>query len=106
LLDSFCSRIVNIFFCDTFFSIAINLKSFCDHFICCCTCKTIALFIFKLLPLTHKEGVRATSNKLQSKPTPYEWCSGGQISGDRNWRLKVFLIRRSNYFASFQAIES
>jgi hypothetical protein len=56
LLDSFCSRIVNIFFCDTF-SIAINLKSFCYRFICCCTCKTIALFIFKLLPLTHKKGL-------------------------------------------------
>ncbi len=33
------------------------------------------------------------------------WGSGDRISGGRNRRLKVFLIRRSNYFASFQEIE-
>ncbi len=31
--------------------------------------------------------------------------SGGRISGDRNRRSKVFLIRRSNYFVTFQEVE-
>jgi hypothetical protein len=30
-----------------------------------------------------------------------EWSSGGRISGDRNRRSKVFMIRRSNYFFRF-----
>jgi hypothetical protein len=34
-----------------------------------------------------------------------EWGSGDRISGGRNRRSKVFMIRRSNYFASFQEIK-
>jgi hypothetical protein len=35
-----------------------------------------------------------------------EWGSGGQISGDQNRRLKVFMIRRSYFFPIFHEIES
>jgi hypothetical protein len=35
----------------------------------------------------------------------FEWGSGDRISGDQNWRLKVFMVRRLNFFLIYQEIK-
>jgi hypothetical protein len=49
------------------------------------------------------------SKKLNFKLTNiyiFEWGSGDRISRSQNRRSKVFMIRRSNNFASFQEIKT